>query len=159
MGEFVNILSLLIDAFGLCDRYCLFNGRGQSQKQKYNDKLIPICTILNQRCLIITKYSQTWQYNVSHLSGHFPFFEIPVYNRNLLELSVSVTLNTIICDLQARADMGFVSTFTGQWSDLELLIQAAPRETVETDIYAGKVGARVWTKALTQLSQGDIQDA
>lgn len=52
--------------------------------------------------------------------------------------------------------MGFVSTFTGQWSDLELLIQAALRETVETDIYAGKVGARVWTKALTQLSQGDI---
>lgn len=52
--------------------------------------------------------------------------------------------------------MGFVSTFTGQWSDLELLIQVAPRETVETDIYAGKVGARVWTKALTQLSQGDI---
>lgn len=54
--------------------------------------------------------------------------------------------------------MGFVSTFTGQWSDLELLIQAAPRETDETDIYAGKVGARVWTKALTQLSQGDIWD-
>lgn len=66
------------------------------------------------------------------------------------------TPNTVICDLQARADMGFVSTFTGPWSDLELLIQAAPRETVETDIYAGKVGARVWTKALTQLSQGDI---
>lgn len=55
--------------------------------------------------------------------------------------------------------MGFVSTFTGQWSDLELLIRAAPRETDETDIYAGKVGERVWTKALTQLSQGDIWDA
>lgn len=59
-------------------------------------------------------------------------------------------------NLQAKADMEFVSTFTGQWSGLELLTRAAQRVTGGTDTCAGKVGARVWIKVLTQLFQGDI---